>query len=288
MALPENVQKQADESNRLLKEAIEADEADKNSIDNQEEEPILEPEIDWEHKYNVLQGKYDSEIPKSNTDLNSLKEREYLSQKKIDDLEAKITELTSKPEVKTDFSEVRDVLGDEAADIFKKQQSDIDTYKASIEDLKKQIGSVGMASQQSSEQMFYSNLSGIVPEYEKINANPKWLSWLSKLDVYSGKTRQALLNEAASSLDANRVAAFFQQWTKEKVTRKKPDIQKQVAPSTSSSSSTIEEGKKWSPNQISAFFKDAAKGKYKHDPDLMQKIKADILRAQAEGRIIAN
>lgn len=52
-----------------------------------------------------------------------------------------------------------------------------------------------------------------VPNYREIDANPRWHKWLLGLDLYTGRVRQHLLNEAIARADAPRVVAFFRGFT---------------------------------------------------------------------------
>jgi hypothetical protein len=48
-----------------------------------------------------------------------------------------------------------------------------------------------------------------VPDFRDIDRNPRWHRWLLGIDVYTGRVRQTLLNEAISAASAPRVISFF-------------------------------------------------------------------------------
>lgn len=56
-----------------------------------------------------------------------------------------------------------------------------------------------------------------VPNYREIDRNPRWHDWLLGIDVFSGRVRQQLLNEAISSASAPRVISFFKGFLQEEV-----------------------------------------------------------------------
>lgn len=56
-----------------------------------------------------------------------------------------------------------------------------------------------------------------VPNYRDIDRNPRWHRWLLGIDVFSGRVRQQLLNEAISSASAPRVISFFNGFQQEEV-----------------------------------------------------------------------
>lgn len=74
--------------------------------------------------------------------------------------------------------------------------------------LKKQV--VG-----SSQREAYAQLSQFVPNWREVNRLPAWNNWLRQRDVYSGRVRHQLLNEANAAADAPRIAAFFRSFLAE-------------------------------------------------------------------------
>jgi hypothetical protein len=56
-----------------------------------------------------------------------------------------------------------------------------------------------------------------VPNYREIDRNPRWHDWLVGIDVFSGRVRQQLLNEAIASANAPRVISFFRGFLQEEV-----------------------------------------------------------------------
>lgn len=54
-----------------------------------------------------------------------------------------------------------------------------------------------------------------VPNWQEINRLPAWNNWLRQRDVYSGKVRHVLLNEANAAADAPRMTAFFRSFLAE-------------------------------------------------------------------------
>jgi len=48
-----------------------------------------------------------------------------------------------------------------------------------------------------------------VPNYRDIDRDPRWHRWLMGIDLFSGRVRQQLLNEAIAAASAPRVISFF-------------------------------------------------------------------------------
>ena len=70
------------------------------------------------------------------------------------------------------------------------------------EDLRRQLSRTTATSMEAS-------LDAQVPNWSIINANPRWKNWLRLRDVYSGRLRNEMLNEAYRSGQSDRVVAFF-------------------------------------------------------------------------------
>jgi hypothetical protein len=54
-----------------------------------------------------------------------------------------------------------------------------------------------------------ADLAAAVPNYQEIDADPRWLQWLAEPDPLSGATRQQVLDDAIRAGSASRVVAFF-------------------------------------------------------------------------------
>jgi hypothetical protein len=76
-----------------------------------------------------------------------------------------------------------------------------------------------------------AELTLAVPNWREINVDKRFLQWLRKPNIYTGRTNKELLNAAAASADAQRVAAFFKGFlSEEKVTGHQPDPAASVPP----------------------------------------------------------
>jgi hypothetical protein len=54
-----------------------------------------------------------------------------------------------------------------------------------------------------------ADLAAAVPNYMEIDADPRWLQWLSETDPLTGAPRQQVLDDAVAAGSAPRVIAFF-------------------------------------------------------------------------------
>jgi hypothetical protein len=159
-----------------------------------------------------------------------------------------------------------------------------------------QVQQVQAAQKASSEQAFWNQLSSTVPNWEEINDNPDFQTWLLEMDPLSGITRQTYLDDAQRNLDVPRVANFFKSWeqatgktidAQEKRPSTNSQLEKQVSPGRGRSGRpAVQEGQKYSPADITAFFDAVRKGRYKGREEERGRIERDIFAAQREGRIV--
>ena len=55
----------------------------------------------------------------------------------------------------------------------------------------------------------YQSLDAMIPDWKQIDNSQRWRQWLHLPDMFSGRIRQQLLNDAIAAADATRVASFF-------------------------------------------------------------------------------
>ena len=156
---------------------------------------------------------------------------------------------------------------------------------------------VQQTQQQNREQMFWSRMGELVPNWEAMNGDPAFLSWLAEFDPMVGQTRKYLIDQAQQQLNADRAAAFFRAFA---ATRPPPppvtpqqELARQASPNRSNGSGgqgyqppanaqTIEI---WSSQEVSDFYTDVRRGKYRSNPAEYQRMNEAITKAVAEGRV---
>lgn len=247
-----------------------------------------EVEEDWEHKYKVLKGKYDSEVPRLIKELKRLRrEKEELSSR-LDLLEKMVTmqKISSAPS-----EEEKKEEEDEEIKKFKEDYPDI--YKAMEKLLMKKFGKVENRikdmSTQMTQQQFFAQLTALVPEWQKLNTDPDFLDWLQEVDPSSGYTRHQLMLYAYNQMDVNGVARWFKKYLSEvenKMNEKEQSLaSKNVAPPHRKITKASELPKRtYTESEIRKFYTDVALGKI--PPDKREKLEEEYTRALLEGRVI--
>jgi hypothetical protein len=333
MGIPKQVQKQSEEVQELYKELnsetetaqVEKTEATEvpveqpieqtsNSVEDQapksetqeQVESDAQPKESWEQKYKTLQGMYNADVPRLNA-----KNREVSA--RVSQLEQLLSTMqqSTKPEepVSTDplitdadmkeYGDSIDVMRRAAREEVNAANGRIAQLEKTIQQLQgfvPQVQQVQAQQQASSEQAFWSGLSNEVPNWQDINDNADFQSWLLSIDPLTGISRQTYLEDAQKNLDTRRVASFFAAWEKEFGTpetarenrsNSNSQLEKQVAPGRGRSGKPAsQESKNYSPADIQKFFEDVRKGKFKGRVEERGRMERDIFSAQREGRIV--
>lgn len=263
--------------------------------------PVAE---DWEHKYRVLQGKYDAEVPELNRQLRAVR--------------AEVTTLRSDlaaaraappPAPKRVTQEEIDEFGPELLDVIARKAQEI--YEPIVADLKQQVANLSTQQKTVVEKSFeearaklIDELGRRVPNYQEVNNSPLFIGWLDKDDPYSGEQRGLMLTRAYEANDTERVIRFFTGFLSEHAavnpnpapapgsqqgSPPRVDLNGYIAPGTSTTVPKIDgaQGEKriWRQGEIAAFYAAVNRGDFKKNPDQRARTEADIIAAGREGRV---
>ena len=332
MSIPKQVQKQSEEVQELYKqingETEEAqataeaapeeavnDVAEPTTSDSVEEQaPQSEPQEqtesgdqepkqdDWQQKYRSLQGMYNADVPRLNAENRDLSSRVSQLEGLLSTMQEPAQQTPVQSEKLITDDDVKE-YGDSIAVMRKAAREEV---AQEIAQLRQQVGQlqgvlpqvqqVQTQQKKSAEQTFWSTIASEVPNWNDINNDPDFQSWLLAIDPLTGISRQTYLEDAQKNLDASRVVNFFRTWEGENGktntaqvdrTAQQSQLQKQVAPGRSRNNGVKASGQNrtYTPNDIQEFYADVRKGKYKGRDDERGRIERDIFAAQQEGRI---
>lgn len=299
--------------------ASQADDAEKTvqSSGASEQGTKEDPNSDtYAQRWRTLQGQYNAEVPRlrgANKDL----------QNRVAQLENLLSTLSSAPTAAPAASQSgqKFVTDDDVAeygesiDMMRKvTREEVGSLLGKISQLEGTIahltnsvsGSVipqvqRVAQQQaaSAEERFWSNLAQRVPNWQQINNDQDFQSWLLDIDPLTNTSRQTHLEIAQRDLDVNRVTAFFNAFTaasgkfapqaNAQPNRSASELEKQVAPGRSrgaAGGSAGQTAKTYTPDDIKKFFNDVRSGRYKGRETERDRIERDIFAAQRDGRIM--
>lgn len=260
-----------------------------------------EDSSDWQHKYVVLQAKYNAEVPRYAEELRNLRGQMNGLMQSNTELIQKIDQYAKPPEkeVELELSEMNEFpnfVGDVNKIVDHKMKREVDAkVKEALSQFQPQVPNelvdrlnhVESTQAVTVEQVFFNDLTFLVPDWEKINDDPKFSDWLDQMDGFSGYRRRVILDDARRKCHAQRVAAFFTAWKAETgVQKPKPTVPSgRVQPSGNRSSGGVPEKPIYTVEQVTKFYNDVARNQFRGTKEEAEHIKRDIVAAQAEGRI---
>lgn len=332
MALPKQVQQQLDEVEELEKQLEAQGEETKakpevkkkktskkakakdTEVEVTDDEPIEEPvaveatpaddsieEVSesFKQKYATLRGKYDAEVPRLHQQVKELTDQMNAIREEAQ--AAKKAE-AEKPKEKVSYvtDADREEYGDDLIDFqrrvakevsqdyeerFEQQSRVIQDLQSKISNTDSQVGEVG----------FTQKLNALVPGFDQLDNDERWVAWLNEIDPMTRGPRRDQAQAAFNSGDAEAVAHYVSLFrgSVEPVANGKSDrqteLEKQVTPSRSASTvaskSSNNSSKVYSEKELDRGWTKIrdlnSQGKY----DDAEKLEAELTVAYMEGRV---
>ena len=282
-------EKRADEILQEIEKQSQMEQMPQPTVESQEP-PTPQPTVDsppppqeesWEHRFKVLQGKYNAEVPRFAHENKDLKGRLQSLEEQLDEMRnAKPVELLVKPE---EIEQYGEGLIDVARRVAREELASKD---AQIAKLRSEIDSVKSVQSHVVQDNFFKSLTEMVPDWEALNADANFLNWLDGVDDLTGETRQSLLGKAENQRDPVRAAKFFNMYKKTSqswAAQSAASMEQQIVPPTNQAPSTPQSKKIWTRAEITIFYDRVRRGTIS-DADA-NAIEADIASASFEGRI---
>ena len=259
-------------------------------------EPVVAEEK-WEQKYKTLKGMYDAEVPRLHADLRDLKAqvdslRKASETKPVEPAKpAAQTKLVTDADVEAFGQDLIEVQRKVAREVASEFRGELDAMRAENEKLREQLTSTGT---QVSEASFEQRLYRMVPDFEAVNADPKWIAWLNEVDPLLRAPRSSVAQQAFNRGDAEGVAhyvAMFKQTVApvEQKADKTEELERQLQPNRGATSAPTAspKGKVYTNADIEKMFRKAADLGTKGQTDAAKKLEAEIDAAYMEGRVTA-
>jgi len=275
-----------------------------------QDEPVLEeaaPADDiqeevtdtFKQKYSTLKGKYDAEVPRLHQQVRELTEQMNAIRK---DAEAAKKVEAEKPKEKVSYvtDADREEYGDDLIDfqrrVAKEQAQEyegrFEQQAKVIEELREQVSNTGS---QVGEVGFTQKLNNLVPGFDQLDNDERWVAWLNEIDPMTRGPRRDQAQAAFNSGDAEAVAHYVSLFrgSVEPIANGKSDrqteLEKQVAPNRSASSTATrsvgKDAKVYSANELTKSWNKIrtlnTDGKY----DDAAKLEAELTLAYMEGRV---
>jgi hypothetical protein len=259
-------------------------------------EPVVAEET-WQQKYKTLKGMYDAEVPRLHADLRDLK-AQVDNLRKVSEIKpvepakpAAATKLVTDADVEAFGQDLIEVQRKVAREVASEFRGELDAMRAENEKLREQLTSTGT---QVSEASFEQRLYRMVPDFEAVNADPKWIAWLNEVDPLLRAPRSSVAQQAFNRGDAEGVAhyvAMFKQTIApvEQKADKTEELERQLQPNRGATSAppASQKGKVYTNADIEKMFRKAADLGTKGQTDAAKKLEAEIDAAYMEGRVVA-
>ncbi|WP_347506194.1 hypothetical protein [Pseudomonas anguilliseptica] len=300
--LPRHVQDQADAAKALQDQLIQPGLTEENPADSAapeqlqeqelpEQEPGAQPVVTdlqpetrdaayWRHRFDVLQGKYNAEVPALRKEISSLTEKltsaEQLPASAVQRAQDAVSDLTE-AELENFGPDLISLIQRVAGKVAGSSDS------GELREIKGELDQMREERQQDAAARFWTELESQVPNFREVNADPAFLTWLAETDPLSGQERQQLLVSAQQALDPYRVAAVFKAFGKPAKAPEKPTVPgDQVHPrQTKAVATDLQQQRIWSRAEISQFYREKAS----YSAEQAAAIETDIFAAQTQGRI---
>lgn len=242
----------------------------------------------FEHKYNTLQGKYNSEIGRMNDMLSRVLQENA-------DLRGQLTDGGGKkPETFTDTTDNfdNDIQAFQAdypnlfkgivATVRREVTNTIKPIEQKVEETNKSIGTM-------STNTVFSTLDSTIPRWREVNRDQDFIQWLQVPDRYSGTTKQQLLLASVANGDAGRASMFFKDYAAEKKIDLVGDMLREETFAPNSSGNPNPSGRRGGAEitreDIAKFYRERANGSYAGTDEDAAKFEAKIMRAAREGKV---
>lgn len=305
MALPEAIQRQADEAaaaeaalGQQTTAPSEVVLTDPSQLQSQQAPqpatqptPPAPPAEDWQQKYKSLQGMFAQRTGELQAQTKRYESQMAAMQQQIDTLLQAATKGKPADKDPVDPKDIENFGADMIEMVKRYAEQTARALEASfgkrIEALEHQVNGVSTRTEQTLEQQFYATLTKLVPDWEQTNKDPRWLAWLADNDPVYGAPRQAALEHAYQIKDAQRVANVFNAFAAAHPVRPKGSLADQVAPNGAATPAPTPAQAKpiLTSKFVEKFYNELAKGRYAGREKEAAQIEAEINQAAAEGRI---
>ena len=251
----------------------------------------------WKQKYKTLQGMYDKEVPHLHATVKTLtNELEALkkSVEKAKEVEVKQYEkLVTDEDVQNFGEDLIEVQRKVAREVAAEFEQKLEAMRSENSELRELLGST---EDKVSVSNFEARLHRLVPDFQELDSDPRWISWLDEVDPVLRGPRRTVALQAYQSGDAEAVAYYVGLFkdsiaTEEpaKVSSQAKELERQIQPSRNASNATptSQRGRTYTTNEIGRMFQKAAKLGGSGRLDEAKKLEAEIDAAYMQGRVVA-
>jgi DNA-binding protein YbaB len=247
--------------------------------------PAPSTEPDWKHRYHVIQGKYNAEVPRLQ---ESVRQMQASMQQMSEQLRASTAaKPLITPEEVTNYGEgLTDYIKRASREALAPVVAQIEQRMGAFDAIPKHVETLQQRTFDTQRAAFFAGLNSSVPDWEAVNTTPAFLQWLEQVDPLARRTRQSMLEAAQNDFDVNGVAAFFHQWKATQGSASRPAEAPIVPPQGQNNPPPVNQQtakKIWTEQEIAQFY-DAVRRNRVPKADV-ERIEQEINVAAQEGRV---
>lgn len=254
------------------------------------------PEETWQQKYKTLKGMYDAEVPRLHSDIRELKSQMDRLQKAAETPKqeskpaAQPTKLVTDADVQAFGEDLIEVQRKVAREVAAEFRGELDAMKAENDKLREQLNTTG---NQVSEASFEQRLYRLVPDFQVVNADERWINWLNEVDPLLRAPRKSVAQDAFNRGDAEAVAHYIGMFKAsvapvEQPSDKAAELEKQIQPNRSAANAPVsQQAKTYTDAQVQKMFQKSVELSARGQRDEAMKLEAEIDAAYREGRVKA-
>jgi len=258
------------------------------------ETPPPPPAEDFRQKYLTLQGKYNKEIPGLHQQIRDLTA-------KLEDVTQRLQERqTPAPVEEVTLSSVtdkdRDEFGEDYLDVTRRIAQDVArAYTGKFEKQMAKIDALQAELQAARQATFQAELHRMVPDFDQVDADERWIAWLNEYDPMLQGPRYAVANAAYQEQNARAVADFVAAWkaTLPPVTNQRQqrqnELERQVTPDRVSAPAraqgTGSNARIYSEREMAEGWSTVRKLNARSEFERASQLEAELTAAHLEGRV---
>lgn len=250
----------------------------------------------WQQRFNVINGKYNAEVPELHRQLRATQERIAEIEREKQIVAATRPRLTD--EDRKEWGDTIEVMQRASEDAH---AAKLAAMQAEIDRLKGLLESLGGTVTKVTGETYFQRMDRELPEWRQINVHDAFLAWLAVPDEISGVPRMDHLQQHHAAQNADAVLKVFRAFLKEQPnavqiakqpTPENPGAAAYIAPTGSSGSGGApgSDGKpRYTLGQITGLQKqvstDLALGRYRGREDEASRLLQEYDAAYLEGRV---
>jgi hypothetical protein len=258
-------------------------------------EPVIADET-WQSRYIALKGKYDAEVPRLHADVRDFKSqldslRKVVEAKPVETRKPAAAEkLVTDADIQAFGEDLIEVQRKVAREVAAEFRDELDTMKAENEKLREQLTTTDT---QVSEASFEQRLYRMVPDFEAVNADARWIEWLNGVDPLLRAPRKTVAQQAFNQADAEAVAHYVGMFKASISTEvpnndKAAELEKQIQPKRSASNAPVsQQARTYTDSQVQKMFQKSVELSSRGQRDEAIKLEAEIDAAYRDGRVRA-